>query len=98
GTTRDGQCLGRESADPENLPAGTLCEVIESAVRSDVEIDGIGNAGRETVRSAGRGIEDTDPAAAEIGKKILAGIGGRELRHWRVIESGTDNGAAGGIG
>src|SRR4029077_13119288 len=32
-----------------------------------------------------------------IGKKIFAGIRGRELRHRRVIESATDNGAAGGI-
>ena len=63
-----------------------------------MEINGTGNAGREAGRGAGTRIENSDPAAAQIGKKILAGIRGRKLRHRRVIESAADNGSAGGIG
>ena len=62
-----------------------------------MEINRINDAGGEAGRGAGSGVEDTDPASAQIGKKVLPGIGGRELRHRRVIESSADNGAAGGI-
>src|SRR6266487_6677717 len=62
-----------------------------------MEINGTEDVGREAGRRAGTGIEDTDPAVAQIGKKILAGIGGRELRHRRVIKSCADNGAAGHV-
>ena len=62
-----------------------------------MEINRIDDAGSEAGRRAGTGIEDTNPAVAQIGKKILAAIGGRELRHRRVIESCADNGAAGHI-
>ena len=59
-----------------------------------MEINGTRDAGREAGRGASSGIEDTNPATAQIGKEILTGVGGRELRHGRVIESGADNGAA----
>src|SRR5207237_7696449 len=96
-TARDVTCLRRQSIDPENLSAGPLSEVIERAVRSNMEINGTRDAGREAGRGTSSGIEDTNPATAQIGKEILTGVGGRELRHRRVIESGADNGAAGGI-
>ena len=63
-----------------------------------MQINGAGNAGRETGRGAGSRIEDPDPATAQISEKILAKVGGRKLKHRRVIESAADNGAAGGIG
>src|SRR6266550_9062493 len=89
--------MRRQSIDPENLSAGPLSEVIERAVRSNMEINGTRDAGREAGRGTSSGIEDTNPATAQIGKEILTGVGGRELRHRRVIESGADNGAAGTV-
>src|SRR5438105_826351 len=62
-----------------------------------MEINGSGDASGEADGCAGTAIEDTYPAAAEIGKKILADVGGRKLRRQRVIESAADNGAAGRI-
>ena len=47
-------------------------------------------AGRRTARDRRRG-----SSRCKIGKEILAGVGGRELRHRRVIESAANNGATG---
>src|SRR4029077_7660488 len=82
----------------ENLPAGTLSEVIERAVRSNMQINGAGDTGRKAGRGAGSRIEDPDPAAAQISEEILTDVGGRELSYRRGIKSGADNGAAGSIG
>src|SRR4029077_613502 len=63
-----------------------------------MEINRIDDAGREAGGRAASGIEDADPAAAQISKKILTDIGGRKLKHRRVIKNAADNGAAGGGG
>ena len=53
-------------------------------------IDTAGELGRHAV---GR-IKHMNPASTQIGEKILAEIGGRELKHGRVIESAANDGAA----
>src|SRR5205823_7409127 len=62
-----------------------------------MEINRIDDAGGEAGGCASTGIENSDPTATQIGKKVLTDVGGRELRHRRVIKSATYNGAAGGI-
>ena len=59
-----------------------------------MEINGSIDAAGEVARRAAGRIKYMNPATTQIGEKILAEIGGRELKHGRVIESAANDGAA----
>ena len=58
-----------------------------------MEINGSIDAAGEVGRHATGRIKYMNPATTQIGEKILAEIGGRELKHRRIIESAANDGA-----
>src|SRR4029078_4382734 len=71
-------------------------QVVEAPVRAHVEVHRRGDAGGEAGGGEVAGVQEADPAAAEVGEEVVAHERGRELRVGRVVDRAAGDRATGG--
>src|SRR5204863_9820219 len=76
---RNVQRLRCRRGDLPHLAAISSDEVVEAAIRSDLQVDRGGKAGGESARRVIRRVHHPDPTTAQVGEEIFARITGREL-------------------